>query len=505
MHGRLPTAILLSLGLLSADATAADEPVRPPVASVSLSGGFSYRDTSYGVGGSQAQLTRIQGVSPWLFRLRADWFWVRFLGIEGEASGDFFRALKDDVRLPTPSQRGGGRLGVTLRLVTEGGFVLSGALGYGISSSPVVRVSRAGGPPFADGLLSHGPTGRAGLGYFGARFEALAGATALFGVGMNPINAYEPQLWLAGRVADGGPTALWVGLDVGMLLEASAERVHYEGATLRFALGLKLQLLSPASPKPALLTEPKAATTVLVQVLLPDGAPAAGALVSLDGGPPEAVDAQGKLISKTTPGAHSATAKLAGHRVATASVEALEGRQTSLLLRLEALTGPGQLFGAVKATATGKPVAGATVTAGEAAPVQTGVDGTYRFASVGPGPVQVKVEAQGYATVDELAQVPPESAATLDLQLDALGKGSPATVRGLVRSRSGEALKVSVRIKGLAKRVQVSPEGRFFVTVPGGTYLFIISAPGYVTQTKKVVLSDGDQAIVHTELQKVSR
>ena len=145
------------------------------------------------------------------------------------------------------------------------------------------------------------------------------------------------------------------------------------------------------------------------------------------------------------------------------------------------------------------------MTAGDGPPVQTGDDGTYHFASLGPGPVKVKVDAQGFNSADELAQIPPEGAATLEIQLEALGKGSPATVRGLIRSRTGEALKASVTVKGLPTRVQVSPEGRFFVTVPGGTYLFVISAPGYVTQSKKVVLSDGDQAIVHTELQKVSR
>ncbi len=47
--------------------------------------------------------------------------------------------------------------------------------------------------------------------------------------------------------------------------------------------------------------------------------------------------------------------------------------------------------------------------------------------------------------------------------------------------------------------------GTFFITVPGGSYLFVISAPEYVTQTRKVVLSDGVQAIVHVDLQKASR
>ena len=217
------------------------------------------------------------------------------------------------------------------------------------------------------------------------------------------------------------------------------------------------------------------------------------------------MNVEGKLTLSPKPGSHSATAKLSGYRARTVSTEVVDGKKTELALRLEALTGPGQLVGVVRASATGNPVPDATVTAGESPPVQTGADGTYRFENLGPGPVKVRFDAQGFTTAEEIAQVPPESAATLDVQLEALGKGSPATVRGLIRSRTGEALKASVVIKGLATKVQVTPEGRFFVTVPGGTYQFVISAPGYVTQTKKVVLADGDQAIVHTELQKVSK
>ncbi len=506
MCRRRPTALLLIVGLLSAVVHAAGEPVRPPIASVSLAGGFSTRNTVYDASATQLQRTQIEGTSPWLLRLRADWFPIRWLGIEGEGVGDFFRAIRRMADLPTTSQRGFGRLGVSLRFLTGGGFLLNGSLGYGVSASPVVRTA-LGSAPFADSLLSHGPVARVGIGYTGARFEGVAGLTALFPVG-NQIAALEPQLWLAGRVADLNPTsALWVGLDAGLLLENSPSAIGYSGATLRFGFALKLQLLPPAPPRTP-RTEGEGlvgATTLQVQVVLPDGSPAAGALLTLDGAAPVAVDPKGQLITTATVGAHVVNAKLAGHRDAQGKAQVVAGKQTSLLLRLEPLTGPGQLSGLVRASATGKPVPEATVTAGELPPVQTREDGTYTLAGVGPGPVKVRIEAQGFTAADEIAQVPPESAATLDVQLDALGKGSPATVRGLIRSRTGDAVKATVLVKGLATKVQVNAEGRFFVTVPGGSYLFVITAPGYVTQIKKVVLSDGDQAIVHVDLQKASR
>lgn len=509
MLRRLPTALFLIAGLLGTVASAAEEPSRPSIASVTLGGGFAYRHTTFLAVGEQTRVTEINGTSPWLLRLRADWFPVRWLGVEGEGLGDFFTAIRADgtpngARLDKSSQRGAARLGVALRFVTDGGFVLNGSLGYGVSAAPVIRYTAALPTPTPGVILSHGPLARLGVGYSGARFEGLAGATALLALG-GRVFSLEPQLWLAGRVADVGPTAIWVGLDAAFLLEGSpADTIGYGGPSLRVSLGLKLALLPPA-PASQAIEEVRGTTTLKVKVLLPDGAAALGALVSLQGAAPVPVDAQGELVSSPLPGSRAAQATLAGYRTAAAAAQVVEGKDTTLTLRLEALTGPGKLSGIVRASATAQPVPDATVTAGDGPPVQTGADGSYRFESLGPGPVPVRIDAQGFTAAEEIAQVQPESSATLDVQLDALGKGSPATVRGLVRSRTGEPLKAGVVIKGLSTRVQVTAEGRFSVTVPGGEYLFIISAPGYLTQTKKVVLADGDQAIVHTELQKVSR
>ena len=140
MHRRLPTALLLFAALLGAVAHAADTPALPSIASVTLSGGFSVRDTTFPASADQGRTTQIQGTSPTTFRLRADWFPVRFLGIEGEGLGDFFTALKpvSMEKLGRSSQRGAARLGVALRYLSAGGFVLSGSLSYGASWAPVI-------------------------------------------------------------------------------------------------------------------------------------------------------------------------------------------------------------------------------------------------------------------------------------------------------------------------------------------------------------------------------
>lgn len=502
MPRRSSPAIALLLALLSASALA-DEAVRPPTLSATLEGGFAWRNTRL-LRGFDEQLvtTNINDVSPLLMRLKADGYFLRWLGVEGALTGDFFGVLTDTNQRLGLAAGGAVRGGVALRYLSSGGFLLSGSVGYAGWFSPVVRITTLARTTDLDALVSHGPAVRLGLGYAGERFEALADAVVQASLNQR-VNQLEAGAWLGGRFIELGPAALWVGLSGGVLLEVSG--AGYDGAAVRVALGVKLVVRPPRAAGVALDGAAEGVTSLELQATLPSGAPAVGALLSVDGAPAVQADAKGVVRVPVKAGERAVKVVLAGHRPATATVKVGEGRVTPLALRLEALSGPGTLSGVVRASATGKPVPGATVTVGDAAPLQTGDDGSYRVEKAGPGPVQVRVEAQGFNPADELAQVPPEATATLDVQLEPLGKGSPATVRGLVRSRTGEVLKANVVIKNSPVKVQVSPEGRFYVTVPGGTYLFIISAPGYVTQTKKVVLADGDQAILHAELQRLSK
>lgn len=503
MSRRSAPVIGLAFVLLSASAFAEAEAVRPPSLSASLEGGFAWRNTTFLRGfDGQTSTTNISDVSPLLLRLKADGYFLRWLGVEGALTGDFFGILTAANQRIGTATGGGARAGAALRFLSAGGFLINGSVGYGAWFSPVVRLTAETPRPTLEALVSHGPGVRLGIGYAGERFEALADGLVQLSVN-RAVSQLEVGAWLGGRFIELGPAALWVGLNGAFLVELSG--VGYNGGALRVALGVKLVMRPPRAAGVAIDGVPSDGTTLVLQASLPDGAPAVGALVSVDGAAAVPADAKGEARVPVKAGDHQVKLVLAGYRPATATVKVLEGRATALPLRLEALSGPGTLSGVVRASATGKPVPGASVTVGELAPVQTGDDGAYRFERAGPGPVQVRVEAQGFNPAEEIAQVPPEAAATLDVQLEPLGKGSPATVRGLVRSRTGEALKANVVIKGSPAKVQVSPEGRFYVTVPGGTYLFIISAPGYVTQTKKVVLADGDQAILHTELQRLSK
>jgi hypothetical protein len=49
-------------------------------------------------------------------------------------------------------------------------------------------------------------------------------------------------------------------------------------------------------------------------------------------------------------------------------------------------------------------------------------------------------------------------------------------------------------------KTRATAEGAFTVRIPGGTYHVIISAPGFLSQTKTVTVRNGEQAIFNVDL-----
>lgn len=502
---RVVFALALALGFTGA---ALAEELNAPIVDVRVSGGAALRKSTLAVGEGQIRESTIGGVSPTFLRLDAAGWFVRFFGVEAEASVDLFTAHRTADDAGIPLQRYTFRGGPALRWATQSGFTLSGSLGWGANWSPVVRYLNLSTPEVgtAAKLATHGLTGRLGVGLTRGRFDGSLSLTALAPLFGDKVLALEPRLQIYARVFDSpaGLLSLWVGGDAGFLFE---KREGYTGTALRFGLSLRLTVNPPRADDVKPPVERKPVGVLTVRALLPDGAVATGAQLSIDGAAPVPLSASGDLRVEGN-GKHVARATLAGYHDANGELLVNEGDVVSLDLRLTALTGPGRLSGVVRAASTGQPLADALVNAGEAS-MRTKEDGAYLFEQTGPGPVQVRVEAQGFTTGEEVAQVPPEGAATLDVTLEPLGKGSPATVRGLVRALGGKALKPTVVLKNLKKnktqKVPVTAEGRFVVTIPSGDYSFVISAPGFISQTKKVTLGDGEQAIFHCELLEVSK
>lgn len=471
------------------------------LATASFTSGASYRELKLLTGADQNPIGKdltVTGVSPSLFRLRANAFFLPFLGIDADASLERFSS-EDAARVNVVQHL---RLDVRLMLAARYTFgnvvTLGGSLGFGHSDSPFRTYSATNFAHVGGSIPTNSLAARVFAGLLIDRFEATLDVSFVPRLGAG-LTSVEPRLLLGVRLFSLDTLRFALVAEYSALFETSAA---FNGGYQRFSGGVRMTLAYPEKPK-GFVPPADVRVAFLVRVTTPTG-PATNATVALDALGDEAVTADGAREWQLTPGEHRVQVKALGHRTVSRTVTLLAGAPQALEVAMEALTGPGSLTGVVLSAATKQPVAGATVTVGGTT-VQADDAGKFVFAAVGPGPVNVRVEAQGFTTAEEVAQVPPEQATTLDVALEKLGKGSPATVRGLVRTQTGEPLKASVVIKGVATKVTVNNEGRFVVTIPGGDYLFVISAPGYVAQTKKVTLADGDQAIFHCELQKAGK
>ncbi len=303
-----------------------------------------------------------------------------------------------------------------------------------------------------------------------------------------------------------------VELGVGVLAELSAASLRgpdpnpgefqsvVQGGPLRVGLGLAVQ---SRSEPPAVLPPPPppaAPRQVRGVVIHADRTPVAGARVTL-GSASVDTGADGAFeVADPPAGAQVVTATAAGLRPASVKVTVVEG-VTRVELVLETPTGPGQLRGVIRA-APGTPLASATVVSGASQAVSQ-ADGTYALEAVGPGPIAVRVTLPGYTPAEELLQVRPETIEELDVTLVPVAQGTKAKLRGVVSSADGAVSKAVVRVVELTRqKVPVKADGRFEFDVPAGKYTIVIEAPKYVTQTKRIEVAPGEQAIFQIELEK---
>nr|WP_269474618.1 carboxypeptidase regulatory-like domain-containing protein [Phytohabitans flavus] len=178
-----------------------------------------------------------------------------------------------------------------------------------------------------------------------------------------------------------------------------------------------------------------------------------------------------------------------------------EGRLDALaLLDAAPIGNVGTLAGTVTDSATGGPLAGATVALTGAAErqVTTGSDG--KFSSQVPsGDYQVAVTLFGYGTKTVPATVTTGNTTTLNVALDPVPK---VTLSGAVTDGSGHGwplyAKVTVAGPSGAADYTNPVNGRYSLSLPAGatyTLTFVPQYPGYETVTKEVVV--GSRNVVH--------
>jgi Carboxypeptidase regulatory-like domain len=149
---------------------------------------------------------------------------------------------------------------------------------------------------------------------------------------------------------------------------------------------------------------------------------------------------------------------------------------------------------------TSEPIAGATVRV-KGLEAQTDATGQATIADVPIGPVPVDVTAQDYKPLQEVVSVVNGKTSALALSMVLARKRVPATISGLVRSTAGgRPVSATVEIPQARIRASANANGAFSFKIVGGTYNVVISAPGYLTQSKSVTVREGDEAIFNVDL-----
>jgi hypothetical protein len=483
--------------LLGAAASAQTD---PSPARLWLTGGLAYRDhtqlTPAGapfvhIGGTP------QSIAPWNLHFSGALFFNRVLGVNVEARGELFYATQartQSVPQPglelTPS--------AAARWVPVRWLSLEAQLGWALQLRSII----VGGPQLG-ALFFTGPSLGVAIGlvpgrqFSGQLFLRAQPVNFLLG-GSGPFSA---QVYAAGAQFSIGAVRL------GMVQLGGAVTLEFTNAKITSSL-VADQLSTRVGVGVSLSRVPDEVSTGREPVVTrgtlaghaqsPDGTALPGVVVSLDGEDPVRSDEAGAFtFSGVSTGVHVLRARKEGLQSTLLEVS-VASPPVPVTLTLTASTGPGRIRGVVRSAAG--PVAGAVLVAGELK-VISDAEGHFVLEGIGPGPVSVQALKEEFTDAAEVVQVPAAGEATLDFLLVPRTTEVRATLRGLIRAKSGEVVKATVRVVELKLKLAVKTDGRFSADVPSGKYTLVIEARGFVTQTKTVEVSGGDQAIFHAELE----
>lgn len=266
--------------------------------------------------------------------------------------------------------------------------------------------------------------------------------------------------------------------------------------------GLALELGFLDHPPP-----PRFGTVLVRAVDAESGQPLAGATVALNVAGRDFQMRPGAAAGSFNaqdlpPGAATAKVAAAGYLPAEGKATVVAGQEAVLDLKVKKEPPKtGALLVTLLDKVTKKPVAGATVKV-RGVEKQTGDDGRVTFDGLLPGPAPVEANVPDYHPVSEVASIVALKTAELPLPLVRAKAAILATITGLVRNRNGgRPISALLEIPEAKVRTRaVGTTGAFTFRIQGGTYSLIISAPGFITQTKTVTVKDGDQAIYNVDL-----
>lgn len=270
----------------------------------------------------------------------------------------------------------------------------------------------------------------------------------------------------------------------------------------RVGAALQLSWFDAASSDP--LLPPRGALTL--QVLDAEkGTPLASAQVVLTvegtAQAPQATDARGQLrVPELPAGAVVAQVTAPGYEPAEGRVTVAPEGQATLEVRARKLP---PAVGSVRILVTDKrdntPMPDVKVVVGDKE-LRTDAAGLARLEKLPPGPVLVKVSAEGFQAVEEAVVIVGGQESELPVPLMLAKRLGYATVSGTVRSTRGSPVVATLVIPAAKVRSRTGPDGTFSLKLKPGTFRIIISAKGHLTQSKSVTVRDGEQAIFNVDL-----
>jgi hypothetical protein len=264
---------------------------------------------------------------------------------------------------------------------------------------------------------------------------------------------------------------------------------------------LGLMLLSTVSLAAA--PEPKATGTVWITLQPRPAGPLKGLRVQVED----------KQLAPDSSGAFRAEGLAAGWVVIKASAEGYHpqeqkvrlpaGGQSSVLLPLERIPGPGTIRGRIiQPGGTGDakvPIAEVEVQVGGQVLARSDAEGQFVLPSVGPGPVTLKLVGTGLRPLEEVVVVPSHGEASLEAIMQKAAE-TLAWMRGRVRSTQGRPLQATLKIAETKRQARARASGDFEFRLPAGRYHVTFEARGHVPQTKVVDVGAGDQALFYVDL-----
>ncbi len=255
---------------------------------------------------------------------------------------------------------------------------------------------------------------------------------------------------------------------------------------------------------------PETGELVLSVVDADTGSPLPEARVVLTAGgveqAPRVAGVDGRLTDvPLPPGEVLARVSAGGYLPAEGRVTVTAGERAELVVRVRPEPRVGTLRVTVVDARGNTPLPGAAVSVGTTQ-VLTDAAGQVRLEGLGPGPLEVKVSAEGFRTMQEAVVIVAGTETELPVSLVFGRQGALATLSGQVRSvRKGKPLQALLVIPEAKIRRRTDARGTFQVQLKQGRYRLVFSAPGHLSQTKVVTVRDGEQAIFNVDLFPKSR